>query len=134
MDAVPEVRAGHVVADAGAVRQTEGIARLLSDRDARLRRCGAVVLAPLRRVRERLDGRTELFGGHEVQVLDVVRVLSGRLGTGRRLGDGNKSVPSNTRVVDAVVRRVQDTTIDASLIETLAGVVPGQNGHGLLPF
>ena len=124
MKLVTEVRTIDVVSETGTVGQTEGLAGLLTDVNASRRSCRAIVLTPLCRVGEGLDGCAELLSGNQVEVLDVVRVLCGGLCARRCLRNGNKSVPSHTRVIDAVVGGVQNTTIDTGLKETLADLIP----------
>src|SRR5690606_10551643 len=105
--------------------------RLLTHVDTSSGSRGAVALSELLGVGEGLDRRAELLGGDEVEVLDVVRILRVRLGAGGRLGDGNKPVPSHTRVVVAgLIAKVEDAVVDTGLVESLANLVPSDSSHG----
>src|SRR5690606_35585020 len=127
---VPVVGTVNVVADAGTVRQPEGLARLLTDRHTSHRSRRATALSELVRVGERLDRPAELLGRDEVEVLDVVRVLRVGLGARRRLGDGRQTVPSNTRRVSTVrVPQVEDPAVDAGLVVPLTDLILLESYH-----
>src|SRR5690606_36275128 len=133
MQLVPVVRTIDIVTDTSTVRKTEGLTSLLTHRDTGDRRGRTIARGERVRISEGLDGTVELLGRDQVQVLDVVRVLRVRLRTGRRLGDGRKTVPSVSCVVDTLrVGQVEDASVDAGLIETLADLVPNELGHDIL--
>src|SRR5690606_26862271 len=109
MQLVPVVRTIDIVTDTSTVRKTEGLTSLLTHRDTGDRRGRTIARGERVRISEGLDGTVELLGRDQVQVLDVVRVLRVRLRTGRRLGDGRKTVPSVSGVVDTLrVGQVED--------------------------
>jgi len=130
---VSEVGAVNVITDAGTVGQAEDLPGLLTDCDAGGRLSGTVALGELFRVGEGFDGCTKVFCRNEVEVLDVVRVLGACFSARGRLGNRHKAVPCEPGVVHSEVGgNVEDSVIDAGLIDPLASLVPNKFGHVLL--
>ena len=117
-----------VVTEERTVAETEGLTSLLTDEHTGNGLCSAVALAKLLRVGVRLDGATELLGGRQRKVLDVVRVDRRSLCARRCLGDGRKTIPRVASGVRAGGRDVQDAVIDTGLVKPVAGLVPGKSG------
>lgn len=129
MNLVTVIGSDEIVADERTVREPERTTNLLGELNT-ADESGTVALSEGLRVGEGFDGGTELLRRDEVQVLDVVRVLRIGLSTRGRLGDNGEAVPSMTLGVNAgVVWDVQNTVIDASLVETLANLVPRNCNH-----
>src|SRR5690606_12471019 len=131
---VSVIRTLGVVTDPSTVRETEGTTRLPTEGETVDRRSRAVALLELVRVGERLDGGVELLGRDQVEVHLVVRALLVGLGARGALGTAGKTVPGHTGVVLTLhVREVEDTVIDAGLVDLLAGLVPGKLTHSASP-
>ena len=134
MQLVAVIDASGVVADLGSIRETELATSLLTNGNALSQSGLAVTRSELRRISEGLNRGAEFFSGSQSQVLDVVGVLSGHFGTGRRFGDASQTVPSDTGIVTGTIRLhdEQNATIDTGLILTFAGLIPNKSCHGIL--
>jgi hypothetical protein len=94
--------------------------------------CRPVALGELVGIGERLKCGAEGLGGNQVEVLDVVCELRSCTCTGRLLRHRGESVPDYAcGVSSGYVERVEDTTIDTGLVETVANLIPLQRWHYL---
>nr|DAQ02732.1 MAG TPA: hypothetical protein [Caudoviricetes sp.] len=119
-----------VVADLGAVRETELGSRLLTE-DHAIGDFGATITRnELVREGIGLDRRAERLGGTQRGVFDVVGVHVVCLGAIRGLGDGGQAVPSHAGAISATgLHRVQYAMVRTHLILVLAGIIPSKCYH-----
>src|SRR5580765_1038732 len=117
MQLIAKLRSVDIVSDPGPIAQAEHLPTLLTNGHTRRRESGTIALSEFLRIRECLDGCSELFCRNHVQVLDVVRILRRRFSAGRRLSDCRKTIPSETSVIHTrVVRKIQNSMVYTSLI------------------
>src|SRR5699024_1155771 len=121
-----------VVTDTGAVREGELLTCLLADGQTANAQ-GTVASGELLRVGVGLDGAAKLLARGQLEVLDVVGVDSVWLCAGRSLGDGGQTVPRGRRAVLLRIRvvHVQRAAVDTGLVQTVARLVPLDEGHNI---
>jgi hypothetical protein len=126
------VRTVGIVTDKSSVSHTESLAVLLTDHNSGCSLSGTVTYIEFGRAGISLDRCAELLGSDEVQILDVVRVNSGRLCTRGGLRYGDKSVPSNTLGISAVLLNIENAMVNASFVKSLTSLVPNKFRHKLV--
>ena len=118
-----------VVTDFGAIGQTERLALLLTDHNARRERSRAIALRELIRIGISLDRRAEILSRHEAQILDVVSIEGRGFCAGRRLRNLRQAVPSNTLGVGIVFNREQNAMVYTGFVQSFARLVPNDSTH-----
>ena len=113
-----------IIADRRFVAHTKRFTSLLTNLHSFNKSSRTITLGELIRICISFDRRTKLLSGIKAQVLDIVRIKSGRLCTRRALCYSGKTIPGYTFAVDARGRNVKNTIFDTGLIKMFTGLVP----------
>nr|DAK51959.1 MAG TPA: hypothetical protein [Caudoviricetes sp.] len=114
-----------VIADQRTIHEAEHLALLLADRHTGDRARQTIALVEFIGRIVGFDGVAILFRRDHVEILDVVRIQSGGLSTGRRFVDRSQTVPSDALAIGIVVtHNVQNAMVHAGFKQTLTNSIP----------
>jgi hypothetical protein len=115
-----------VVTDSSNVAEAKGLTGLSTDHNTAFLVQGGLTVTSLKGIgiSVSLDGATELFSRHQVQILDIIGVQRGSLSAGGTLSHGGQTVPSHTVAIRTVFLYVQDAVLYASFIQARTLLVP----------
>ena len=120
----------YIIAKNGAIRKSKLLPALLSCKDTRSDFDGTVTLRKFIRRSISLNRSAEILCGHQVQILDVIRIDRGRLCPGRTLCHRAQTVPSNAFVILSTrLNRVENTMINTSFVEAFPNFIPNKLTH-----
>jgi hypothetical protein len=103
---------------------------LLAKRQTWRRHPKAVELLEFVRIRKRLERCSELLGRDEVEVLDVVSVLSVRVSSAWTFCYRGETIPSNTFCINTrFIRNIKNAVVNTSFVKSFAYLIPNKLGH-----
>ena len=118
-----------VITDGRLIAQTKRAALLLTDGDTLGKFGRAITSRKFVRIGIRLDGRTELFRGQKVEILDVISIKRGSLRTRRAFRNSGQAIPSHALAINTFRRNVENALLNTGFVKTLAGLVPNKFSH-----
>ena len=119
-----------VVTNQSTIAKAESFTGLLTDSNTLRQNRRAIALLKLNRIGKSLDRETKLLSRSQVQVFDVVGILRIALSARGGFVDSRQAIPSNAGAISAAGSDgIQNATVYASFVQTLASSIPGQFRH-----